>query len=839
MPETLIAYCVRCKTQREMIQPQAAFASNGKPMTRGTCAVCGTNMTKFGATPAHVGLTPPEPAVKAPAPKKAASTKKTAATKKKAAVSKTRTAEGGAPAPNKPASKQRTTASKKSSNRRADSTRPRRSTGKLVIVESPAKAKSVGHFLGAGYTVRASKGHVRDLLVSRLSVDVNNDFEPTYAILRDRKDVVKELRADAAGATEIYLATDPDREGEAIAWHLIAAADVGDKPVKRVVFHEITESAVQDAFAHPREIDMDLINAQQARRILDRLVGYPVSQLLWRKVRRGLSAGRVQSIAVKIIVDREREIRAFTPKEYWSLDARLAKQQGSAEDRRAFLTHLHKIDGKDVEFGSHDTLTAHLAALKTAAYRVTDIKRGERIRRPSAPFITSSLQQEASRRLGFSARKTMQVAQQLYEGIAVPGEGATGLITYMRTDSTAVSTEAQREARDYLRGRFGREFVPERPPIYRTKAKGAQEAHEAIRPTRITREPDALRKSLNNDQYRLYMLIWQRFAASQMSNAVYDTLRVDFTALPVAREPNYTFRSSASKIRFAGFLALYEDTRSDDAADDEELDALPDLDVGETLDLKDLLPEQHFTQPPPRFTEATLVQQLEELGIGRPSTFAPTVAVIQDREYVTRQDRRLVPTPTGITVNDLLVTYFPDILDPQFTARMEAQLDEIAEGRQEWRPMLHEFYGPFKADLERANEAPSLKVVEEIGRDCPECGKPLLIRYSWRGKFIGCSGYPDCKHTEPFTEPTGAACPTCGVEHGGELVGRQSKRGRTFWGCNRWPACEFVSWKKPLAQPCPTCGGLMVEQSRTRARCTQCGETFPLNQVSEAAAETA
>jgi DNA topoisomerase-1 len=826
MPDTLTAHCVRCKTQRDMIQTEATFASNGNAMTRGVCAECGTKMNRFGRTAAHEGLTPPEPLVKAKKP--AAKAAKGGTAGKKAASTKA--------APRKTTTKGKSAGAKKNG-KSAGTPRPRR-TGKLVIVESPAKARSVGHFLGAGYTVRASKGHVRDLLVSRLSVDVENDFEPTYAILRDRKDVVKELKADAAGATEIYLATDPDREGEAIAWHLLAAADVGDKPVKRVVFHEITESAVAEAFAHPREMDMDLINAQQARRILDRLVGYPVSQLLWRKVRRGLSAGRVQSIAVKLIVDREREIEAFVPREYWSLDARLNKQKGSAEDRRPFLTHLHKIDSKDFEFGSEGALKPHLEALNAATFSVDEIKRGERIRRPSAPFITSSLQQEASRRLGFSARKTMQVAQQLYEGIDMPGEGAVGLITYMRTDSTAVSTEAQREARDFLRGRFGREFVPERPNIYRTKAKGAQEAHEAIRPTRITRDPEKLRKSLSNDQYRLYLLVWQRFAASQMASAVYDTLRVDFLALPAAGKPKYTFRSSASKLRFAGFLALYEDTRGDDAAD-EELDALPDLETGEALDLQALLPEQHFTQPPPRFTEATLVQQLEELGIGRPSTFAPTVAVIQDREYVTRKDRRLVPTPTGMTVNDLLVTYFPDILDPQFTARMEERLDEIAEGRQEWRPMLHEFYGPFKADLERANDAPSLKVVEEVGRDCPECGKPLVIRYSRRGKFIGCSGYPECTHTEPLTEPTGAACPTCGVEHGGELVGRQSKRGHWFWGCNRWPACDYVSWKKPLPQPCPACGGLLVEQSRSRARCTQCGETFPMNQVSEATAESA
>ena len=827
MPEALTAYCVRCKTQREMRDPQATFASNGNPITKGTCAVCGTKQTKFGATTAHEGLTRPEPAAK-PA-KAAASSKKTPAkpgTRKTSprAASTTKKAAG------------KKTSGKKSAAKSASSTRTRRVTGKLVIVESPAKARSVGNFLGSGYTVRASKGHVRDLLVSRLSVDVNNDFEPTYAVLRDRRDVVKELKAAAEGATEIFLATDPDREGEAIAWHLIAAAEIGDKPVKRVVFHEITAPAVEEAFAHPREMDMDLINAQQARRILDRLVGYPVSQVLWRKVRRGLSAGRVQSIAVKLIVDREREIQAFTPREYWTLDARLAKQVGSADERRPFLTHLHKIDKKDVDFGSEGALASHLAALRQSAFTVSEIKRGERIRRPSPPFTTSTLQQEASRRLGFSARKTMQVAQQLYEGIDVPGEGAVGLITYMRTDSLNVSSEAQRESRDYLRERFGKPFVPEKPNFYRTRAKGAQEAHEAIRPTRIVRDPDKLRKALHNDQFRLYQLIWQRFAASQMSNALYDTLRVDIAALPESGKPHYGFRSSASKMRFAGFLVLYEDTRADDAAADEDVDVLPDLAPGEALDLRDLLPEQHFTQPPPRFTEATLVQQLEELGIGRPSTYAPTVAVIQDREYVTKTDRRLVPTQTGIVVNDLLVTYFPDIMDPQFTARMEERLDEIAEGRQEWRPMLHDFYGPFKEDLERANAAPSVKQVEEVGRPCPDCGRPLVIRYSWRGKFIGCSGYPECKHTEPYSEPTGAACPTCGKEHGGELVARQSKRGRVFWGCNRWPACDFVVWKKPLPQPCPRCGGLLVEQSRTRARCNNCGETFPMGEVSEAAA---
>ncbi len=758
----------------------------------------------MGATEAHAGLPKPE-IIPATNGKKA-----------KAAKSKTRSAKR---APKKSAAK----AVKKS---------PSRAVGKLVIVESPAKARSVGQFLGKGYTVKASKGHVRDLLVSQISVDVENDFEPKYRVLNDKRDVVKELKSAVDRADEIFLATDPDREGEAIAWHLLAATDLNERDnvsIKRVVFHEITKPAIQDAFSHPREIDGNLVNAQQARRILDRLVGYNVTELLWQKVRNRLSAGRVQSIAVRLIVDREREYEAFVSQEYWTLDARLKKHQ--RKDGKPFLARLMKIGDDDVTFRSQAEVEPHLALLEKSQFGVADIKRGERVRKPSAPFTTSTLQQEASRRLGFTAKRTMAVAQQLYEGIEVGSEGSVGLITYMRTDSLSISPQAQKEARDYIGQRFGKDYMPKKAPIYRTKSKGAQEAHEAIRPTGIFREPDAIKKTLSHDQHRLYNLIWQRFVASQMENAVYNTLRVDIDAGLTDRP--YHFRVSGSTIKFSGFLALYEDAHDEDiAADEDEGRILPEMTIGELLDLLDLHPEQHFTQPPPRYTEASLVRTLEEYGIGRPSTYAPTVAVIQDREYVAKQDKRLIPTETGRIVNDLLVQYFPEIMDYQFTARMEDELDEISEGRREWRPMLHEFYDPFARDLTIAREViPAMNHEEEIGRECPVCGKPLVIRYGRFGKFIGCSDYPNCRHTEPFLERLGIICPVCGAEHNGEIIERRTRRGRVFYGCSRYPDCEFTSWKRPLRQPCPNCGGLLVEQSRSKAECLTCKHTFEIDKL--------
>ncbi len=779
----------------------------------------------MGATEAHANLPKPE---FVPAAKPKAKTKTKAKTTKRGAKTTTKRA--------------KTTSKSVAKRDKA----PGKAIGKLVIVESPAKARSVGQFLGSGYTVKASKGHIRDLLVSQISVDVAKDFEPKYRVPNDKRDTVKDLKSAVERAKEVYLATDPDREGEAIAWHLMAATELDSQPdtkVQRVVFHEITKPAIQEAFSHPRTIDMSLVNAQQARRILDRLVGYQVTELLWEKVRNRLSAGRVQSIAVRLIVDRERDVEAFVQQEYWTLDAKLRKQHLNGNDtKRSFVARLFKIDDNDVSFAAESDVQPHLDLLKRSSFNVADIKRGERVRRPSAPFTTSTLQQEASRRLGFTAKRTMAVAQQLYEGIDVGTEGSVGLITYMRTDSTAVSPQAQKETRDYISGRFGKEYMPKNAPIYKTKTKGAQEAHEAIRPTSVLHVPDDIKKMLSHDQFRLYTLIWQRFVASQMSNAVYNTLRVDIDAGLSPNSRPYHFRVSGSTIRFSGFLALYEDARDEDAAaDDDEGRILPEMAINELLDLLELLPEQHFTQPPPRYTEASIVRTLEEYGIGRPSTYAPTVAVIQDREYVTKQDKRLIPTDTGKIVNDLLVQYFPEIMDYQFTAKMEDELDDIAEGKREWRPMLRSFYDPFERELKTAHDViPSMNVEEEIGRECPVCGKPLVIRYGRFGKFIGCSDYPNCRHTEPFLERIGVACPVCGHEHGGEIIERRTRRGRVFFGCSRYPDCEFTSWKRPLPVPCPNCGGMLVEASRNKAECTICKHTYQIDQLPSAeAAESA
>ncbi len=803
MTEQYTAYCVKCKTKRNMLNPEAVYTKTGTPGTQGVCEVCGTKLFRMGATPAHEGLAKPVVVAKA-----------------KSTTSKTKSK-----------------SSKKTTTKKAAAHAPRKKTGKLVIVESPAKARTVGNFLGSGYTVKASKGHVRDLLVSQLSVDVKNDFEPKYRVPNDKRETVTDLKDAAERASEIYLATDPDREGEAIAWHLMEVANINEKNAKRVVFHEITKSAIEEAFAHPRTLDMSLVNAQQARRILDRLVGYKITELLWEKVRNQLSAGRVQSIAVRIVVDREREIEAFKPEEYWTLDARLKKQKinGSGSDK-TFTARLTRFKGKDVQFGAEGEVKPHLTVLEKSHYNVAEVKHGTRQRKPSAPFTTSTLQQEASRRLGFNARRTMAVAQQLYEGIELGKGGPVGLITYMRTDSPQVSTQAQSEAREYITQRFGSEFHPEKPPRYQTRAKGAQEAHEAIRPTSAFREPDQVKGFLSRDQLRLYTLVWQRFVASQMSNALYNTLRVDIDAGLTADDKPYSFRVSGSTIKFMGFLSLYEDARDEDLAPDEdEGRILPEMTVGELLALIQLLPEQHFTQPPPRYTEASLVRTLEEFGIGRPSTFAPTVATIQDREYIEKlDDKRLVPTETGKVVNDLLVQYFPEVMDFQFTAKMEDQLDTVAEGHMEWRPMLRDFYNPFERQMEVAREVmPSVRQEEAVGRDCPVSGHPLVIRYGRFGKFIGCANYPECRYTEPWLERTSILCPVCGKTHGGEIIQRKSKKGRTFWGCSRYPDCEFTSWKRPLPQPCPNCGNLLIEQNKTTAACTVCQHTYHMDELAE------
>lgn len=789
MSDNTQAYCVKCRESREMLNPTPTYTENGRPGTTGTCPVCGTKMFRMGLTAAHDGL--PKPEVSAATPAKRTSTKKKKSAKSSKSGTKTSKSAGKS---------RKSAASKRSGSRASDAPAKGRSAkgAKLVIVESPSKARTVGRFLGDGYVVKASKGHVRDLLVTQLSVDVENDFEPKYRVPNDKRDTVKDLRKAMQEASQIYLATDPDREGEAIAWHLMEAAEVDEARAQRVVFHEITDAAVQDAFAHPRELDMNLVNAQQARRILDRIVGYNITELLWDRVRNRLSAGRVQSIALRLVVDREREIQNFVPVEYWTLDAELQKDQAKGKTN-PFVARLVRINNQDVDFKSQEDVLPHLDILERSQYQVAEVKRGTRQRKPSAPFTTSTLQQEASRRFGFNARRTMKVAQELYEGIDIGSDGVVGLITYMRTDSTSISEIAQKEARTYVQGRFGKDYLPEKAPVYRTKTKGAQEAHEAIRPTSVLREPDKLKALMSRDQIKLYTLIWERFVASQMSNAVYDTIRVEIAAGLTQKDRPYLFRVSGRTIKFLGFLALYEDTNDEDAASDsDEGRILPDMQPDEMLSLLRLLPEQHFTQPPPRYTEATLVRTLEEYGIGRPSTYAPTVSIIQERDYVEKQDKRMIPTETGQIVNDLLVRYFPDVMDYQFTARMEDYLDEISEGDMEWRPMLHNFYDPFEKQLHDARaHMPRVQQEEKVGRDCPVSGHPLVIRYGRWGKFIGCSDYPDCTYTEPYLELTGITCPKCGEVHGGELVERKTRRGRTFYGCSRYPECDYSTWKLP------------------------------------------
>jgi DNA topoisomerase-1 len=704
-------------------------------------------------------------------------------------------------------------------------TRRKKRKGKLVIVESPAKARTVGNFLGKGYTVKASVGHVRDLLRSQLSVDVENGYTPKYRVPNDKRPVVKELKQLAKEAAEIYLATDPDREGEAIAWHLCESVEIDPEVSQRVVFHEITEPAIAEAFGEPREINMDLVNAQQARRILDRLVGYNLSPLLWRKVRSRLSAGRVQSIALRLIVEREREIEDFIPEEYWSIKAEF--EPAGTED--TFIAKLIRLNKDEVVLGKEEQVKPILADMEHADYRITRIKRGERKRRPRPPFITSTLQQAASRRLGYSARRTMALAQQLYEGIDVGNGGLVGLITYMRSDSTNVSPVAQKEAAKFIAAEYGEDYLPKKPPVYSKKTRGAQEAHEAIRPTSVMRVPKNIRSHLNKHQLRLYRLIWQRFVASQMAAAIYDTQTVDVTGTSASRE--YLLRATGRTVRFQGFMKVYEEKRIEEreAAEAEHVKIPRSLKEDQVQKLLQLLPEQHFTQPPPRYSEATLVRALEENGIGRPSTYAPILGTIQQRGYVYQENRRLFPTDTGILVNDLLVEYFPDVIEVGFTARMESDLDQIAAGEEEWAEVINRFYDPFEKDLKVADEKiPEMKVeLEPIGRACPRCEHDLVIRWGRYGKFISCSNFPECRHTEPWLEKIGVACPL----DGGDVVERKTRKNRTFYGCSNYPECEFTSWKKPLSVPCPNCSGLLVVANKNYAQCTKCEEQVLLDEL--------
>ena len=769
------AYCFKCKEKREIQDPIADFNSRGAPVTRGLCPVCGTRMFRIGRTSAHEGLTPPE-VIK--------STKK----------------------------KEKTNGKSQSRN------------GKMVIVESPAKARTVGNFLGKGYTVRASVGHVRDLLRSQLSVDVENNFEPKYRVPNEKRSVVKEIKAEANRAEEIYLATDPDREGEAIAWHLLEAAELDKPRVKRVVFHEITKPAIEEAFSHPRGIDEDLVDAQQARRILDRLVGYNLTPLLWEKVRSRLSAGRVQSVTLRLIVEREREIEAFVPEEYWSIDAEFKPENG----KKSFVAHLAKVDDEDPQLPTKDFVDDLIKDLETSNYSVTRIKRGSRSRNPFPPFTTSTLQQQASRQLGFTAKRTMRVAQQLYEGINI-GEGSeTGLITYMRTDSTLLSPIAIEEVRAYIQQVHGEKYLPKDPNIYKTKAAQAQEAHEAVRPSSTLRTPEKVKEFLTPEQFKLYQLIWRRFVASQMAPATYETLSIE--ALGEGKQHKYTFRASGSKLQFPGFLTLYEEAKDEDAKGENGILDIPEgLVDGDRLSLIKLLPEQHFTQPPPRFTEASLVQTLEEYGIGRPSTYAPIISTIQSRGYVERDNKRLIPTETGFVVNDLLVEFFPDVLGVNFTAKMEEDLDQIAGGKREWRDVLGEFYRSFEPKLKHAQEMmPETSMEpEKLEKPCPECGGDLIVKWGRFGKFISCVNYPTCKHTEPFLEKIGILCP----KDGGDIVLRKSRKGRIFYGCSNYPQCDFTSWKRPVNANCPNCGGLLAIKNKNEYQCLNCEETFLVGSI--------
>ncbi len=687
----------------------------------------------------------------------------------------------------------------------------------LVIVESPAKARTLSKILGKSYNLKASVGHIRDLPRSRLGVDIENGFAPKYVVPRAKSKIVSELKQAAKAASAVYLATDPDREGEAIAWHLAEVTKSDQTPYRRVTFHEISEEAVKDAFKHPRSIDMQLVNAQQARRVLDRLVGYKISPLLWRKVRRGLSAGRVQSVAVKIIVDREREISRFVAVEYWVIEVELSKT-GEKASFRATLIGLD--DGTKLDIHTEAEAIRIKNELEQAGYSVLKVSTKKATRQPAPPFITSTLQQEAWRKLHFTAKQTMAMAQQLYEGLPIGNEGSVGLITYMRTDSTQVSHAAVAEAREFISRKYGADYVPPHARAFTRKVKGAQEAHEAIRPTRVQREPSQIKQYLNATQFKLYDLIWKRMVASQMSAALFDNTTVDIKA--EGEENAYLFRTASSVNTFPGFIILYSEGR--DEADKEEKGLpLPQLKKDDKLKLLEVFTEQRFTQPPPRFTEATLVKTLEQFGIGRPSTYAPILSTIQDRGYVTKAKGNFQATELGITVNDLLNQYFPDIVNVKFTARMEDELDEIASENRDWVHIVQDFYTPFEKKLENASEL--IKKVEQpielTSETCPKCGKPMAVKVGRYGKFLACTGYPDCKTTKSLQVKKvriGIKCPECG----GELIERTNKKNRIFYGCSNYPKCRFATSFRPLPKPCPNCGSLLTLYRTKWAKCIKC-----------------
>ena len=669
----------------------------------------------------------------------------------------------------------------------------------LVIVESPAKAKTIGKYLGPDYQVKASMGHLRDLPKSTLGVDVDGDFTPNYKPIKGKEDIIKDLKTAAKGSQTVYLATDPDREGEAISWHLKYLLELPDEKARRVTFNEITKKVVTDSIQHPRDIDQDLVDAQQARRVLDRIVGYQLSPLLWKKIRRGLSAGRVQSVAMRLVAEREKEITDFVPQEYWTLDASLKNHAGAL-----FTAHYYGKGGKKYEPSSEGDTQAIMDELRELPFTVSSVKRADKQRSPAPPFTTSTLQQEASRKLNMTPRRTMAIAQQLYEGVDITGEGTVGLITYMRTDSLRISAEAQAQAKTVICSRYGERYYPASTRAYKTKA-GAQDAHEAIRPSDPALTPEQVKGDLTGEQYRLYRLIWSRFLASQMANAVYDSISVEIGA------GDHSFRCSASNLKFAGYTAVYEESRDDDKEEKES--PLPELTEGESVTLESFAPAQHFTQPPARYTDATLIRTMEENGIGRPSTYAPTVSTILDREYVIKEGKYLRITPLGQVVNDLMCQRFPNIVDVKFTARMEKKLDDVESGDVQWKDVIRQFYVPFHENLEQVEkdmEGVYLKVPDEVTEEkCDLCGRNMVIKSGRFGRFLACPGYPECKFTKPLVVEMPGRCPKCG----GRILKKTSRNGYTYYGCDKFPTCDFMTWDVPVKDDCPVCGQTMFKKA--------------------------
>lgn len=671
-------------------------------------------------------------------------------------------------------------------------------TGKkyLVIVESPAKAATIGKFLGNNYKIEASMGHVRDMPKSQMGIDFEHDFEPKYITIRGKGELLGKLRKDAKAADKVYLATDPDREGEAISWHLLHALNLGEeKPISRITFNEITKTAVKKSITEARDIDMDLVDAQQARRVLDRVVGYTISDLLWKKVKKGLSGGRVQSVALRLICDREGEIREFIPEEYWTLGAKLKDADG-----KVFEAKFYGKGETKTELANEAETNEVLDGLKGKDFAVTDVKTGSRQKKPVAPFTTSTMQQEASKHLNMATQKTMMIAQQLYEGVNVKGEGTVGLVSYIRTDSFRISDEAYEAAVAFIKETYGDAFVNPERIVYKSKGK-TQDAHEAIRPTNVSRTPESIKDSLSKDQYRLYKLIWERFVASQMSPAVYDTLSVKLAA------GDYTFRASGSRLRFSGFLEAYS------KGEEEDEKIIPKLTQGDILQAEQLLPEQHFTQPPARYTDASLIKTLEEIGVGRPSTYAPTLTTIQARHYVTKEAKNLFPTELGEMVDEIMKTYFPDIVDIDFTANMEKRLDDVEMGKEEWKQIIRDFYPDFKKSVENAVEKLEKIEIKDEETDivCEKCGRNMVIKYGRYGKFLACPGFPECQNAKPYFEEAGVNCPECG----GKVLIKKTKKGRIYYGCeHNGDGCDFMSWNKPTGEKCPECGAFLEEKGR-------------------------